>query len=86
MLARTSPAITVLTVIGPDDTPGYGTTRLESVVATSTSGSLHPIVKCIVGAEVIYIVSRVVVFGGFLLFLGVFLGILGSGDFDKSCN
>lgn len=47
------------TVIGPDDTPGYGTTRLESVVATSTSGSLHPIVKCIVGAEVIYIVSRV---------------------------
>jgi len=47
------------TVIGPDDTPGYGTTRLESVVATSTSGTLHPIVKCIVGAEVIYIVSRV---------------------------
>ena len=47
------------TVIGPDDTPGYGTTRLESVVATSTSGALHPIVKCIVGAEVIYIVSRV---------------------------
>jgi len=48
---------TGFTVIGPENLPGFSTTKFVSATLTDLSDDLHPVIKCVLDGEVIAIIS-----------------------------
>ena len=46
-------------LIGPDDVPGYGTTRFASTTMVDSQGITHPVIKILLNGETIGILSNV---------------------------